>query len=67
MTTKELIQAEIEKLSEEDLRKLYLMARELAQSGQVKQRESLMSRLRKIQFDAPEDLAVNYDSGSVCQ
>ncbi|MFN7945473.1 MAG: hypothetical protein U0Z53_08980 [Blastocatellia bacterium] len=61
MTTKEMIQAEIEKLSEDDLQKLYQIARELAERGTGRPRESLMSRLRNIQFDAPEDLSVSHD------
>jgi hypothetical protein len=61
MTTKEMIQAEIEKLSEEELRKLYDVVRDLKQSKARHSKGSFMSRLRSIQISAPEDFAANLD------
>jgi ABC-type dipeptide/oligopeptide/nickel transport system ATPase component len=61
MTTKELIQAEIKNLSEEELRYLYCLVKEFTRSKSKNQKSSLMSRLRKVKIDAPEDFADNYD------
>lgn len=61
MTTKEMIQAEIEKLSEDELKKLYDVVRDLNQSKAGNSKGSFMSRLRSIQISAPEDFAANLD------
>lgn len=61
MTTKELITSEIEKLSEEELKKVYGVVRSLAESRAGEQKTSFMSRLKRIQIDAPEDFASNLD------
>jgi hypothetical protein len=61
MTTKKLIQAEIERLSEEDLEKLYNIIRDLRRSRSQVQGESILEKLQRIQFDGPEDLAANHD------
>ena len=61
MTTKELIEAEIDKLSEEDLEKLYSIIRDFMQSRSQAQSESILEKLQRIQFDGPEDLAANHD------
>jgi hypothetical protein len=61
MTTKELIQAEIDRLSEEDLEKVYSIIRDFTQSRSQAQSESILEKLQRIQFDGPEDLAANHD------
>lgn len=61
MTTKELINTEIEKLSEDELKKVYGVVRSLAESKASEQKPSFMSRLRRIQIEAPEDFSANLD------
>lgn len=63
MTTKEMLQAEIEKLPEAKLGVLLEVARGLADVDEPKSptKPGLMSRLRKIEIDAPEDFAANLD------
>ncbi|MEE8302360.1 MAG: hypothetical protein V3S24_07980 [Candidatus Tectomicrobia bacterium] len=61
MTTKELIQAEIETLSEEELDELYAVIKHFAQSKRDAQQQSFMAKLKRIQIDAPEDFAANLD------
>ena len=63
MSTKELIQAELETLSDEDLEALYTLIKQFIQSKQSAkpQRQSLMAALRSIQIDAPPDFATNLD------
>jgi hypothetical protein len=60
MTTKDLIQAEIEHLSEQELYEVYKMVKEFTQSKQTG-KQSLMSKLRSIRIDAPEDFSTNFD------
>jgi hypothetical protein len=61
MTTKELIQAEIDRISEEDLDELYSVVRDFTQSKQQSRKPSLMTKLRAIKIDAPEDFSTNFD------
>lgn len=61
MTTKELINAEIDKLGEEDLNELYNFVQTLAQSKTRIGKRGLLSKLQEIQIDAPEDFAANLD------
>ena len=61
MTTKELIQSEIERVREQDLDELYKLVRAFTQSKQQDQNQSLLSRLRNIKIDAPEDFSTNFD------
>jgi hypothetical protein len=60
MTTKELIQDEIERLSEQELDQLYKLVKDFTQPKQS-EKQSLMSRLRSIRIDAPEDFSTNFD------
>ena len=60
MTTKELIQAEIEGVREADLEELYKLIRSFAQSKEA-DKESIMSKLRKIKIHGPRDFATNLD------
>jgi len=69
MTTKELIQAEIDRMSEQRLEELYRLIKSFAQSKEPDQKPSLMSRLKEVQIEAPEDFAANFDlylSGEKC-
>ena len=69
MTTKELIQAEIDRINEEDLDELYTLVKDFTQSKQQSQKQSLMSKLRAIKIEAPEDFSINFDlyaSGEKC-
>ncbi|MCS6839768.1 MAG: hypothetical protein RMJ55_19215 [Roseiflexaceae bacterium] len=61
MTTKELIQAEIESLDEQDLQELYSLIRQFVKSKQCSSSDRLMSRLKRIKIDAPEDFSVNLE------
>ena len=64
MTTKERLQAELETLSEEDVAALLNVARRFprVETPRVKHTSpGLLSRLQKIQIDAPEDFAANLD------
>ncbi len=60
MTTKELIQAEIEHLNEQELDELYKLVKDFSQSEQSG-KQSLMSKLQSIKIDAPEDFSSNFD------
>ena len=61
MSTKELIQAEIETFSEEDLEALYAVIKRFIQSKRHTKPRSLLATLRGIQIDAPPDFAANLD------
>src|SRR6266481_3374189 len=61
MSTKELIQAELETLSDADLEALYALIKQFIQSKRPAKPRSLMATLRAIQIDAPPDFAANLD------
>ena len=61
MTVKEMIQAEINAMSSEELQELYGVIQKFAQSKRKKKKPSLMAQLKRITIDAPEDLAANHD------
>ncbi|MBM3333686.1 hypothetical protein FJY63_03405 [Candidatus Sumerlaeota bacterium] len=61
MTTKDLIEAEINGLTEEELEKVYRMVKGLSPSKRKTSKPSLMARLRNIRIDAPQDFAANFD------
>ena len=61
MTTRELIQAEIERLSERDLEELYNIIRDFTRTTSQDKEKSILEKLQRIQFDGPEDLAANHD------
>lgn len=61
MTTKELINAEMDKLDEDGLNELYNFVQNLAQSKARAGKRGLLSKLQEIQIDAPEDFAANLD------
>lgn len=61
MTTKERIKAEIEHVSnEKDLTELYKLVKNFTESRR-NSKQSLMSKLRSISIDAPEDFSSNFD------
>lgn len=63
MTTKELLEAELEKLTDEDLAELLTVARGLsgAKAEPPKAEGGLLAKLREVSIDAPEDFAANFD------
>jgi len=61
MSTKELIQAELDSLSDEDLEALYTVIKHFIQSKRHAKPRSLIATLREIQIDAPPDFAANLD------
>jgi hypothetical protein len=61
MTTKELIQTELDRLSGEELEELFAVIRRYLQSKHPSPKPSLMSQLRAISIDAPEDFAAQHD------
>jgi hypothetical protein len=61
MSTKELIQAELDTLSDEDLDALYAVIKHFVQSKRHTKPQSLMATLRSIEIDAPSDFAANLD------
>jgi hypothetical protein len=61
MISKELIKAEIEKVPDERLDTLYSVVKEFARPTPSNGGRSLMSKLREISIDGPEDFAANVD------
>jgi len=61
MTTKELIQTELDRLSGEELEELFAVIKRYLQSKHQAAKPSLMSQLRAISIDAPEDFAAQHD------
>lgn len=59
MATKELVKAEIETLTDEQINKLYGIIQDLKTSKEGE--KSLMEKLMDIKIDAPEDFAANHD------
>jgi hypothetical protein len=60
MTTRERIEAEIERLSEQELDELYRVLKNLG-SAKRPAGQSLMSKLQSIRIDAPEDFSSNFE------
>ena len=61
MITKEIIRSEIEKLNDEDLDKLYEIIKNFTNRKHPVKQPSLLSKLRQISIDGPEDFAANLD------
>lgn len=61
MISKELIKIEIEKVPEERLAELYSVVKRYSESPGNGDGQSLMSKLREIAIEAPEDFAENID------
>ena len=61
MISKELIKSEIEKVPEDRLEELYSVVRSYSQPSANGDSRSLMSKLREITIEGPEDFAENID------
>ena len=61
MISKELIKAEIERVPEERLDDLYSVIRNYSQPRTQNNGRSLMSKLRDVAIDGPEDFAESID------
>lgn len=61
MTTKELIKAEVDRVSDEDLEELYSLVKSFTEAKVQGTKQSLMSRLKRIKIQGPEDFAANID------
>ena len=61
MISKELIKSEIEKVPEERLDTLYSIVQEFVRRTPTNGGRSLMSKLRDVSINAPEDFAENID------
>jgi len=65
MITKELVKSEIDNVPEKHLEKLYEIIKDLERPISTTfnpSEESLMSKLRKISIEGPEDFAENIDA-----
>ena len=61
MISKELIKNEIEKVPENRLEELYSLVRTYSKSADNGNGGSLLSKLKEITIDGPEDFAENID------
>lgn len=61
MVTKEMVRAEIDRISTEHLDELYRLIKHFTADKETAPKPSLMARLSKIKIDGPEDFAVNLD------
>jgi hypothetical protein len=61
MTTKEMIDWEIERVGEEHFDELYQLIRQFVRSKRKRKKGALMSNLKSIRIDAPEDFAAEHD------
>lgn len=61
MTMKELIAAEINTLSEDDLHELYNSIQQFIKAKRHATAPSLMSKLKRVKIYAPTDFAANLD------
>lgn len=61
MTIKDLIYAEIDKLEVENLDELYEIVKRFAQEKAGETQPGVLSRLKRIKTQAPEDFATNLD------
>ncbi len=60
MTTKERIEAEIQNMDENQLNELYQVIKQISQA-KADAPASLMSKLKQVKIQAPEDFAMNLD------
>lgn len=61
MTLKELIQVEIEKIEEENLKELYNLIISFIQKKRQEKKKSLLSNLKNIKIKGPEDFSINHE------
>jgi hypothetical protein len=62
MVTRELVQAELERLSADDLSKVYRYIKQVAhEKPKSAKKKSLMSSLSAIEIEGPQDFSANHD------
>jgi hypothetical protein len=61
MISKELIKSEVEKVPEHRLEELYSVVKTYSQPATNRDQRSLMSKLRDIAIEGPEDFAEDID------
>lgn len=61
MNTKELIEAEIQYMDESQLNELYKIVKQISKPTTQVSSPSLMSKLKQIKIQAPEDFATHLD------
>lgn len=65
MTTKERVEAQLSKLNENEMNQLLKIIEQMAQSRDQPiepQKPGLLSKLKQIKIEAPEDFAANLDA-----
>ncbi len=60
--TKKLIHQAIDKFDDTDLNEIYLLIQNFVLETPQQKRQSLLSKLRLIQIEGPEDFATNSDA-----
>jgi hypothetical protein len=66
MTTKELIQAEIDKIPEQELNELYQLIKDFT-NKKNSTKKGILSQLKQIKIQRPTDFSVNFDKYSYQQ
>lgn len=61
MITREIVEAELEKIDDEYMAELYDLIQQFVQVRQGGEKLTLMAKLRAIQIDGPDDFAANLD------
>ena len=61
MATKEQIYAEVDRVGDEHLDELYQLVKDFTNSKTNGSKPGLMSQLRTIKIEAPEDFSENFD------
>jgi len=62
MVTRELVQAELERLSADELSKVYRYIKQVAyEKPKSAKKKSLMASLSAIEIEAPQDFSANHD------
>ena len=61
MTTRDLIQGEIDRLDELSLQKIYGFIQQMSAQSEEKPSSGLLAKLRQIKLDGPVDFAENID------
>lgn len=62
MTTREAIEAELQKIDDAYLEELYKLIQQFTQDRQTGRKQTLMQKLRLVQIDGPTDFAANIDA-----
>jgi hypothetical protein len=61
MVTKEIIKSELDRVPEERLEEVYEVVKLYSRPGTPSNGSSLLSKLKKIKIDGPEDFSENLD------